>query len=434
MSNRLRCFLPLSLLLISYSVQTEGFEARNDFLRCRTRFGPTARFATSSREIRVQRKQNDNQNSDSGHEEKPKKLVNLSAAVQRLARETLEKHKAKELSEKGLPSVPEKPLGDLRDLSKAIDRRLQQKSRNAVMLDGFKARNTVESLLEHNYDRKGSRIPREAQKIMSSMRNVAVVFGKALVNDQISLEYAARLRTLARLITHKELEPSLVCFCGGVSAGNNLSDGDAGYMFFKQLCLTEDIPLDNIRVFVERSSNNEGKALQAVANHIQKEYMTEWLAVSQETESLTDEYGMPRSAPRKKVRVHFTLISTDYHLCNLNDIHLRSPNQSLLRPIQYLSNQKRPRKFQGWSDSDDESEIFNKYSISKKKKFKPRGIVDTSWSYQYSTFPFAYSTDEKAAFLGQCYLLGEKLVPLLYNLRAVADEVRHETRLIVACL
>jgi hypothetical protein len=107
-------------------------------------------------------------------------------------------------------------------------------------------------------------------------------------------------------------------------------------MFFKSICANEGISLESIKIFIDRTSNNEGKALQHVATHIQKEHVGEWLAVSQEAESPKDEYGMERRMPRKKINLHFTLISNEYHLCNLNDVHHRSPNQSPLRPIEML--------------------------------------------------------------------------------------------------
>ena len=375
----------------------------------------------------------------------PKTLGQISVEVKKLAREIAAKRKreaaeaaaaiAAEQQERGglvgpfgrnPPPLyaPGEPLKDLRDLSRAIDRQLQQPpSIVPTQYGNNRVRNSVESLLEHNYGRQ-----KQSRKLtkppLSSERNVAVVFGKVLVDDQITLEYAARLRTLARLIADGELKPSMLCFCGGVSRGNYLSSGDAGYMFFKQLCLSERIPLDGMKIFVDRTSLNEGKSLQNVANHIKKECLAEWLAVSKETESLTDEYGFARSAPRKKIRVHFTLVSTDYHLCNLNDIHLRSPDQSLLRPILYLSNEKTMRRYQKREDAG-----FSRFTPPavrrqiQKEVADQNGIVSTSWSFSYATYPFLYATDDTTAFMGQCYLLGEKLVPLMYNLRAILNDV-----------
>ena len=49
--------------------------------------------------------------------------------------------------------------------------------------------------------------------------------------------------------------------------------------------------------------------------------------------------------------------------------------------------------------------------------------VDTSWSFQYGTYPFLHGKDESIVFLGQCYLLGEELTPLLVNMQGVVEQV-----------
>ena len=35
-----------------------------------------------------------------------------------------------------------------------------------------------------------------------------------------------------------------------------------------------------------------------------------------------------------------------------------------------------------------------------------RGIVSSSWSFQYATYPYLYARDDATVFLGKCYLLG----------------------------
>ena len=52
------------------------------------------------------------------------------------------------------------------------------------------------------------------------------------------------------------------------------------------------------------------------------------------------------------------------------------------------------------------------------------GAVDVSWSFQYATYPFLYSSDDAIAFLGKCFLLGEELIPILANMKGVVDQVR----------
>ena len=48
--------------------------------------------------------------------------------------------------------------------------------------------------------------------------------------------------------------------------------------------------------------------------------------------------------------------------------------------------------------------------------------VDTTWSFQYSTYPFLHGEEDAVVFLGRCYLLGEELTPLLLNMRGVVEK------------
>jgi hypothetical protein len=76
------------------------------------------------------------------------------------------------------------------------------------------------------------------------------------------------------------------------------------------------------------------------------------------------------------------------------------------------------------------------HAVRKKESFR-RGIVRTTWSFQYSIYPFIVYSDtvqsedddsaifgtegNLTAFLGKCYIMSQELVPLLVNLRGVAD-------------
>jgi len=153
---------------------------------------------------------------------------------------------------------------------------------------------------------------------------------------------------------------------------------------------------------------------------------------------------------QKKVSVHFTLISTEYHLCNINDVHHRSPQRSLLTimeamggafkdPNQYgysAGNYFRSpydsmldynREIQDGSDDDYYSyrqDIDDRDSLADNDDDLPvtQGIVLTSWSFQYATYPYIYAKDDAVVFLGKCYLLGEELKPLLVNMKGVVDQ------------
>jgi hypothetical protein len=332
------------------------------------------------------------------------------------------------LAKSELATRKDEKVGELTKLTAAIDKRLhEQKPVGSDLVNGLirQSRDSMEALLRYNDLKQSPKF--RTSTTSTATRQIVVLFGKPLLHDQVTVEYASRIRTLGRLLMDPETpKPDLVCFCGGIQNGNHISDADAGFMFFQHLCTNEGISLDNINFFLDRTSKNEGKALQHVVNHIIKTYVCEWLAVSQETESPTDEFGMERKALRKKVNIHFTLISTEYHLCNLNDIHHRSPNQSLLRPIEML--RTADRSHEGiMTEYDDEVAVFEKRA--KQGGRRPNhisnlinGIIDCSWSYKYSTYPYSYTKDDASAFMGRCYLLGEELIPLYVNMKGVVAD------------
>jgi len=275
-----------------------------------------------------------------------------------------------------------------------------------------------------------------------STRNVVIVFGKNLVRDQVTVEYASRIRTLVKLLKNdaESFAPSIICFCGGISSGNYVSDADAGYVFFRHMCESQDVNLDGINIFVDRYSQSEDQALHYCTKELRK-YLPQWLKASPafvDTDT-HDAYGM-KAPKRKKIQVHFSLISTEYHLCNLNDVHHRSPQQSLLKELENLeldsinfSSRRRnssSRDYGGTYDDDYDSYYSNDddpyYFHNRKREVHVRsqekGIVETSWSFQYATYPFVYAKDETTVFLGKCFLLSEELMPLYVNMKGVIEK------------
>ena len=320
-------------------------------------------------------------------------------------------------------------MGSLRQLTKVIDKQLFASGPRGVWKSNYpraegplvhQARDSMSSLLGYNQV-KGD------WKSHSSMStyNVALVFGKRLVNDQITVEYASRIRTLVKLFKNEpEFRPSLVCFCGGRSSANNhVADADAGYLFFRHICNINGINLSGVNVFIDNISTTDEEAIRRVTNEVMHNYAPEWLQRSNNkilSMNTATDHNLPKTSGGQhppydgnthkkdktmesydrqlmnlrnrmnKIQVHFTLVSTEYYLCNINDIHHRSPNQSLLKAIE---------------------------------KMGVNTNLETSWSFQYATYPFVYSKDEAVMFLGKCYLLGEELVPLMLNLRGVVDSV-----------
>jgi hypothetical protein len=257
----------------------------------------------------------------------------------------------------------------------------------------------------------------------TSTFNVAIVFGKKLVRDQVTVEYASRIRTLARLFKDEpEFRPSLVCFSGGISEGSHVANSDAGYIFFRHMCEAQGIDLEGVSICIDNKSESDVDAVKYVTQQLKKKYAPKWLEESPETTSLM----------QKAINVHFTLVSTEYHLCNINDVHHRSPEKSLLMGMETMGEafqEQRPmygsnNSFGSVSSSSSTRTRMLRYDeMEEEEAVEPiRGLVKTSWSFQYATYPYIYAKNDAVVFLGKCYLLGEELMPLLVNMKGVVDQ------------
>ena len=266
--------------------------------------------------------------------------------------------------------------------------------------------------------------------------HVAVVFGKTLIQDQVTVEYATRIRTLVKLLKEEpNFRPKLICFTGGVTSdGNTISDASAGYVYFRHLCATQNVTFDS-KVWVDSRSSNEREAVERIASELWRNHIKQWLSERPLVERTNQHYGVGWKILERKVDIHFTLVSTEYHLCNLNDVHHRSPLKSFLQPLVSLRGLAGSDR---WENNQELSVMDPNYSTSVHVKGSNKapvvseratfgGIensVDTSWSFQYGTYPFLHGHDEAIVFLGQCYLLGEELTPLLVNMKGVVEQVR----------
>ncbi len=351
-------------------------------------------------------------------------------------------------------------LSSISKLNSVIDRELLKPN------DGYKpARETdsIRVLLEHNNNQKQNTFrPALNKSVVSASsgsssssaklqdtslipKDVAIVFGRPLAEDQLTIEYAIRLVSLAKAMKFEGYRPALICFCGPASTPMNSANTAAakhrsvtscGVEFFQKLCADNDISLEGINLcripslsstIVSRSSHNEDRHEDGYLNKhassfsfssswsifslspvvkklLNKHFLEQWLEESEAYESDMDEYGMTRQEPRKKIHIHWKLFSTEYHLCNLNDIHIRSSRQSplarLTHDLEHAANNEEYR----------------------------RGIIQTTWSFHYSIYPYVVSSNKqkmKEAFLGKCYLMAQSLVPLLVNLQGVAENVRY---------
>lgn len=305
-------------------------------------------------------------------------------------------------------------LGSLLKLTHAIDEQLrQQQATNFSPKPSLQPQDSMSSLLDFN----------EEHACHNTCYTVALVFGKALQDDQVTAEYAARIRSLVILLIEEPNTVDVVCFCGSISGENYIADADAGYTFFRHLCASHSVDLSTVNIFIDRTAKDEASAISNTVKHLQAYYVSDWLKESSLEESAVDEYGQPRTRSRKRIQIHLSLISTGYHLCNLNDIHHRSPGQSLLRPVELMRRVYSSfAQYEVWDDDDDDDATE-----------ASTGIVETSWSYRYATYPYFYANEDAVAFMARCYLLGEELMPLVVNLKGVVQEVHHGVNNIFVC-
>lgn len=318
-------------------------------------------------------------------------------------------------------------MGTLSQLTKVIDQELRSANDGTATFNvhgttnpppGI-SRDSMRSLLEEN-DAQSNTLQRKSQGTDGSMvRHIAVVMSKPLSRDQVTLEYACRLRALAKAIqaedgneetltsmiandeneqpsnnnntTSSSYRPNIVCFLGGTSQGNLVSDADAGYIYFNHLCAANQISLEGIDVMLERATLGKG-ALKNIMRHLRREYIPEWFKEQRQQQNQTKQEALQRNS---KVQLHFTFFSCDYDLCRLNDIHYRSPQQSILKPL-----------IQDTEDASGRSSDVE---------------VQSTWSYRYATYPYVHFKDAVTAFLGKCYLLAQELTPVLVNIHGVVD-------------
>jgi hypothetical protein len=235
--------------------------------------------------------------------------------------------------------------------------------------------------------------------------------------------------------------PKLICFTGGsITEGNTIPDAYAGYIYFRHLIASQNITLHpTTKLWIDNKSSNEREAMERIANELWRNHIKVWLSERPLVERMNQHYGVGWKVLERKVDIHFTLVSTEYHLCNLNDVHHRSPLKSFLQPLVSLRGLAGSDR---WENVQEVLEVMDpNYSSSVHVKGSGRvmsnggeqqqrntfgGIensVDTSWSFQYGTYPFLHGEDEAVVFLGQCYLLGEELTPLLVNMKGVVEQV-----------
>ncbi len=338
------------------------------------------------------------------------------------------------------------------------------------------ASDSLDSLLDYNsikgdWKDFSNTTAAEATTNRQKKFHVAIIFGKQLIGNQITVEYASRIKTLINLMMQNEqnvyYRPSLIFFCGDtrrrcwLSPDTNCTTAgtDActtlGSTYFQYLCKVNHINIDDVPLIIDKTSINENEAVQFVADEIKKKYLPKWwltqssspvpaaATVVQRNDFDEQQHKQTRNNETTSVvKIHFTFISNEYHLCNFNDIHHRTPRQSCMKPIErlqqdvmesmdarflkkYILNDYSQRKetMKDVAKRSLHGTTIMKNNNNNENNVIPRRILETSWSYQWSPYPFLHSKEKVVAFLGKIYLLGEGLVPLLVNLRGVIQQV-----------
>ncbi len=333
--------------------------------------------------------------------------------------------------------------------------------------------NSMSSLLGHNYN-----MGEWDDHYNSTTFHVAIIFGKPLIQDQVSVEYSTRIRALVKMMEldseHDEevapYRPRLICFTngdggdgggGGVGrqqqqqqlqrgggttgatgsrSNSRVTVASAGYIYFRHLCAYRHIAIDEsyTKFWIESDNDiivdqngkenyikDERTSMERIVSVLRRHYIIPWLSGRPFVERLCQHYGVRRTILERSVNVHFTLVSTEYHLCNLNDVHARSPRKSFLQPL--VSMRGLVGSSGGTNDNkawvDDNQISYGDNDGSGRSNFG--GIenkVDTTWNFQYSTYPFLHGEEDAVVFLGRCFLLGEELTPLLLNMRGVVEK------------
>ncbi|KAI2493417.1 hypothetical protein MHU86_21116 [Fragilaria crotonensis] len=210
-------------LLLFVTVTLLGGANAFSSIRLHARSSTTRQLATSSRDLK-----------DRGKRTQGKRTAaDIGVVLKRLSRARALRNTVKNTVRSPSTVTGDDRVGKLTQLTEAIDARLRGNGPSSNFVDGRinLSRDPIGALLGFNNEEK-----------TKAGHEIVVLFGKHLIDDQVTVEYASRIRTLAQLLKNEELDPDLICFCGEIRQGNHVSDSDAGFMFFKHVCANEESP------------------------------------------------------------------------------------------------------------------------------------------------------------------------------------------------
>lgn len=197
---------------------------------------------------------------------------------------------------------------------------------------------------------------------LSAKNHVAVIFGKHLIRDQVTVENAKRIVTFIKQIASGALNPDIICFVGGkgLREQNSVSGASASYAFFRSICEEVNLDVSRFDFVLEEKSHNTKENLRNVLNELRR-----------------------RNGSDAVSACHFTLVSSDYHLIRIQEVHRLSPRQSILFPLE---------------------------------------VSSATWNCIFAAYPFCVSRDAATAFLGRAVVLANDLSILLVNLNGAIND------------
>ncbi|WP_428774436.1 YdcF family protein [Vibrio sp.] len=144
-----------------------------------------------------------------------------------------------------------------------------------------------------------------------SIKTIILVLGKRLYADSLTPEGESRVLALIDFLSSRENNKSALLFCGGVTAGQRVSEAQAMYDRFCHATQTDHL-IAKERILLEQKSTNTVENIRHGA------------------EALIQSGLVPRGE-----RVKVVLVSNDYHLRRLLTIQQTMDEQGLLRLLKH---------------------------------------------------------------------------------------------------
>ena len=241
---------------------------------------------------------------------------------------------------------------------------------------------------------------------------VVVVMGKGGDwGDNLGAEAMSRM---GRLVSHilERGWPSLICITGSKPSRESpiptfLPSSHIHFMYFKKICRMNGVEIPTNVDFLLCGGDNIGESMSQITSKV--------------TSMVSS--VLSKSSAWGGVHVNFSLVSSCYHLCNLNDIHLRSPRRSVLSPLtsRVISAVKEHNLLYGTHPQDGiiEDSSYGNLGNSGKAAEK-RGVV----TVEFITVPYLFLDSQNVCteFLANCFLKGQQLVPILVNIQGVVHQ------------